>query len=112
MKVSFNNVDGLTTAVVSGRLDANSAPEFETKLVERIAQDGGKLILDLNALEYVSSAGLRVFLVAAKRCQQHGGKLALFGLGGNVREVFEISGFSSVFKTFPDEASAKAGVED
>jgi anti-anti-sigma factor len=59
-----------------------------------------RLLIELSQLEYISSAGLRVLLVVAKRIQQKGGKVVLCALVPNVKEVFEISGFSSIFKIF------------
>ena len=65
-----------------------------------------RLLIELSQLEYISSAGLRVLLVVAKRIQQKGGKVVLCALVPNVKEVFEISGFSSIFKIFDNTADA------
>lgn len=108
MKMSVSESGSFFKVSLDGRLDANSAAEAEAGLFDVISKCGGLLLLDLSGLEYVSSAGLRVMLVAAKRIQQRGGKLAVHGLNGNVKEVFDISGFTAVFKIFPDEASAAA----
>lgn len=106
MKMSVTDSGAFSKISLNGKLDAGSSAEAETSLFDAIAKGNGKLALDLTGLEYVSSAGLRVMLVAAKRIQQRGGKLALYGLNGNVREVFDISGFTAVFKIFQDEAAA------
>ena len=106
MKIIVTDSGAFSKVTISGRLDANSSAEAESQLIEGIAKGKGVVLLDLSALEYVSSAGLRVMLVAAKRVQQRGGKMALFGMSGNVREVFDISGFTAVFKIFDDEVAA------
>lgn len=111
MKFTVSDSDSFSKVSMEGRLDANSAAETERKLSDLIAKSNGPILFDLSSLDYVSSAGLRVMLVAAKRIQQKGGQLSLFGLNGNVREVFDISGFTAVFKIFPDEASAQAALK-
>ena len=68
------------------------------------------LAVDLTKLDYISSAGLRVLLVVAKKVQQAKGKVALFGLSPNVREVFSVSGFDTIFSIQPDSAAALAAV--
>ena len=106
MKISVLESGSFCKVTLNGRLDANSSADAERGLFDVIAKGNGSMLLDLSELEYVSSAGLRVMLVAAKRVQQRGGKLALYGLNGNVREVFDISGFTAVFKIFDDEPGA------
>ena len=82
---------------VRGRMDAVTAPEFETECGKWI--DGGELLLiiDLGGLEYISSAGLRSILAAAKRLKAAQGDIRFCNLNGMVQEVFSISGFSSMF---------------
>jgi anti-sigma B factor antagonist len=106
MKLTVSDSDSISKVVFEGRLDANSSNETERTLSELIAKASASFLFDLSSMEYVSSAGLRVMLVAAKRIQQKGGRLSLFGLNDNVKEVFDISGFTAVFKIFPDETSA------
>ena len=88
-----------------GRLDSLSCREFETRLLA--ALDESKTVaVDCAALDYISSAGLRVLLVAAKHNRAGGGRLALAALRDSVREVFEISGFSAIFALHPTVAAA------
>lgn len=68
------------------------------------------LAIDMSKLEYISSAGLRVLLVVAKKVQQAKGKMVLFGLVPNVREVFSVSGFDRIYAIQSDTASALAAV--
>ncbi len=81
-----------------GRLDSGTSPDFEAMLLTRIAKGDDRLILDLTELEYISSAGLRVLLMAAKRVKAVEGRIVLCALRENIREVFEISGFLSLFE--------------
>lgn len=91
-----------------GRLDSNSGPVFEKELLGYIDGGSRRLLLDLSELSYISSAGLRVILVAAKKMKAAGGKLVLAGLSAQVAEVFEISGFNRILDIEPDHASAEA----
>jgi anti-anti-sigma factor len=81
---------------VSGRIDAMSAPEFEKQVTEIIEQGGRLLVIDLSELEYISSAGLRSFLVIAKKIKAASGLMKLCAMQDTVKEVFEISGFDAI----------------
>lgn len=101
--------DGAYLVAASGRLDSNSAAALEAVLPARV-QANPKLVLDLSDVPYVSSAGLRVLLIGAKAARSGGHKLVLCGLSPSVREVFDISGFSSIFTIEPDLDSALAAL--
>lgn len=95
---------------LSGRFDSNAAATAEAEL--GIGGDGGtmRVAMDLSGLDYISSAGLRVLLVTARKIQQASGKLALFGLKTEVRQVFAVSGFDTIISIQPDAAAAIAHV--
>ncbi len=95
---------------VRGRIDSNTARAFEEKLLAPIAPADPALVIDCTHLDYVSSAGLRVFLIAAKRIKAAKGKLALAGLKPHVQEVFDVSGFSSIFVIQSSREAALAAV--
>ena len=80
-----------------GRLDSLSSQDLQDELSRRIGDGDALIVLDLGSLEYISSAGLRVLLLAGKELKARNGQLALCALKENVREVFEISGFISLF---------------
>ena len=98
---------------VSGDVAVRVAPE-ELVAVCRVLRDdaefGFEQLIDLSGVDYISSAGLRVLLVLAKKVQQQKGKVALGGLVANVREVFAVSGFDSIFAIEPDTDAAIAAV--
>ena len=86
------NGDKLTCTIM-GRIDTNSAPD----LLEKIDYTEVKeLVFDLADVDYVFSAGLRVFLQAQKVINANGGKMKLINVQPSVREIFEIVGFSSI----------------
>jgi len=95
---------------MSGRLDSSTAQPAEESFSRALGDGPPRLAVDLSKVEYVSSAGLRVLLVVAKKVQQAKGKVVLFGLVPNVREVFSISGFDQIFSIEPDAAAAVAAV--
>ena len=90
---------------IAGSLDSTTSPEAQ-KSLDAVLAGAKKVLLDFSELDYISSAGLRVLLGAAKQLRASGGKLGMFGLNQSVREVFEISGFSSILSIYPSEAEA------
>ncbi len=80
-----------------GRMDAVSSPDFDRALDELMTQGQRQFLLDLANLEYISSAGLQSLLAAAKRLEQIEGVITLSNLNGAVLEVFQISGFDTLF---------------
>jgi anti-anti-sigma factor len=93
-----------------GRLDSGAARSAEDGFNAVLAGGTPRLAVDMSGLDYISSAGLRVLLVMAKKVQQAKGKVALYGLVPNVREVFAVSGFDTIFSIQPDSAAALAAV--
>ena len=96
VKVIIEKAEKGTVVQLEGRLNSTTAPEFEKTLLGVIDGGATQLALDLTGLEMVSSAGLRIILVGARRIKKVEGCLALFGLSPTVREVFDISGFSQI----------------
>jgi anti-anti-sigma factor len=95
---------------LKGRFDSSAAQFAEIRLSGALLDHPPRLALDMSELDYISSAGLRALLVLAKKVQQANGKVVLFGLVPNVREVFAVSGFDTIFSIQPDPASAVAAV--
>jgi len=109
MQITEQTRGGVLLLSVAGRLDSGSAGELEAVLPGRV-QATERVVLDLSQTPYVSSAGLRVLLIGAKAARGKGHKLVLTGLSDSVREVFDISGFSSIFAIEADVDSALAGL--
>lgn len=109
--MDFNVTKRGSAAVViaNGRLDSNSSAAFEEKLIKVIDTEPA-IVLDMSGFSYVSSAGLRVLLMAAKKCRATGRKLALSGLTANVHMVFDISGFLALFSIFHNVEDAVAAI--
>lgn len=92
---------------LSGRLDSNTARDLEAVLPVRV-QSHKVVLVDLASVQYVSSAGLRVLLKGAKGAKASGANLMLSGLAPDVREVFDVSGFSAIFSIYDDAEAALA----
>jgi anti-anti-sigma factor len=96
---------------VAGRLDQDNCDAFRAELtvqVEKSASAGGVVVLDLSDLEYVSSAGLRCFMLASRQAKAQRGRILVAALQPMVAEIFEISHFNMVFQVFPTVREALA----
>jgi len=100
MQIITTMKDDTTVAALAGRMDAMTTAEFDRWLAAQLAADKTRFILDLQGLEYISSAGLRSLLAAAKQMKARNGVLLLCCLGGTVEEVFRMSGFLTIFQSF------------
>ena len=88
--------------VIAGRLDATQSPTAQAFL----DQVQGTVRLDCSGLEYISSAGLRVLLASAKQFRKLQGAIGLTSLTPTVKQVFEISGFTSIFPIYASREEA------
>lgn len=84
-------------------MTANLLEEKFTALIDRGER---QLLVDFSRLDYISSAGLRVFIIAAKKLKSIQGKIALSALKPQIKEVFDIAGFSSIFPMFNSREDA------
>ena len=108
MDIRFDKNSEVLVAEVGGRLDGNSASELETAISEFDSETNQDLICDLTGVSYVSSAGLRVILILAKRYQKRNSAFSLCGLDKNVKEVFQISGFYRIISIYANREEALA----
>jgi len=86
---------------LKGRLDSNTSPDLDKKVVEAMGNGESRLVFDFEALDYISSAGWRVLLKAAQQLKRSNGRIVLCSMKDYVREVFEIAGFSSLLPVAP-----------
>jgi len=95
MEIHEEERGGVLVLAVAGRLDSNTAPAFDAALAARLQAGKKALLVDCDRLEYISSAGLRVFIKTVKALKADNGVLAACAMQDHVREVFEISGFDA-----------------
>lgn len=101
MEVVEENIGSVNVFRLDGRLDSNTAPEFEKRIFEYIQNGNDAMVLDFANLDYISSAGLRVILKASKNLQGQQGRIVICEMHDYVREVFEIAGFDTLFPIVP-----------
>ena len=105
MEISTTKQNGVTVTKLSGSLDGGTVGDAQDKIMPLISAKIS-MVLDLKDCGYVSSAGLRLLLMAAKQLSTQGGVLVLSGLSAEIKDVMEMTGFSNFFKTFDSVASA------
>ena len=113
MNVSSRRYANTVVLRVEGRLDQDTCVGFTSDLmraVDAAVADGGAVVLDLSGLEYVSSAGLRCFMLASRQAKTHHARIAVAALQPMVAEIFEISHFNLVFQVFPTVREALGAV--
>ena len=97
MEIVKSQQDGKVVFTLTGRLDTNTAPEFQAALLSGF--DGDKyVVLDFAGLEYISSAGLRVLLLGEKTAKMKDSAMSLINVREEIREVFEMTGFTDILK--------------
>ncbi len=109
MQLTTNTTEAVTVIKIEGSLDTQTSTEAQQEL-DRIVADGArKLLIDFAELAYISSAGLRVLLATAKKLSADQGEMRMCNMNDVVNEVFEVSGFSTIFKVFQTDSEAMAG---
>ena len=89
-----------------GRIDGTNAKAFEEALLGRIEAGDSQILMNFEGINYISSAGLRVLLMAAKRTSQAKGQLALCAVQDHIQEVFKFSGFAEIIPIHDDRPKA------
>ena len=111
MDVATERQNDVLSVLVSGRIDGSNAAAFE-ETIRTVIEDGDRaVIMDLEKLSYISSAGLRVLLMIAKNLSARDAKLVLCAMSDQIREVMEISGFDKIIPVHPSRAEALASLD-
>jgi anti-sigma B factor antagonist len=109
MEIFQKEENGIVFLGFKGRLDGTNALEAEDTINNILKSENNRLLFDFEFLEYLSSAGLRVVLGAAKEMKRRDGKFVLCALNSYVKEVFEVSGFGAII---PIAESVEAGIKE
>lgn len=107
-EVNRNDRDNVSVLLLSGFLDAHTTPQFEEGLQALIKEKRYKIIVNLNSLDYISSAGLGVFMGFIEEIREQGGDIKLSNLSEKVFKVFDLLGFPALFEIFDEEDTACA----
>jgi len=108
MEATIEQLSNTLIVAISGRLDTATAPAFDAQLAPLLAQPRPHILLDLSAVTYISSAGLRSVLQLVKHATAHGGRLGLFAAPPQIMEVIEISGFPALLDVYDTREDALA----
>lgn len=100
MNITESKQGSVTVLLAEGKLDSVSSPDLDRRMATLIEDGVRQITVDLSGVDYISSAGLRVFLSAAKRLKQAQGKLALAAPSNQVQQIFDVAGFASILPIF------------
>jgi anti-sigma B factor antagonist len=109
MEITVDEVGDIRVVRIAGNLDTQTSPVTEEQLTQLIEDGATKILLDFEKLNYISSSGLRVLLVAHKRLEGNSGQVRICNPNTMVREVFDTSGFSEIFSVYGSQAEALDG---
>ena len=98
MKTTIQQQDGNLVAVLEGRLDTAAAAVTEKELLPLYDCEGKNIVFDCSKLEFISSSGLRLFLGVLKAAKPKGSKVCITGMSNELKDVFTITGFTSLFE--------------
>ena len=113
MELSAQRYADVIVVSVRARVDHRSAVDFELALAPYLAQcstDDAAVVLDLGGVEYMSSVGLRVLMLASRHARRQNGRLVICSLGDTLTEIFAISRFDQVFDCYRDVDAALAAL--
>ena len=111
MEINEKELGDVRILAIAGRMDTSTSPVAEAAINRLLDAGVRKMVLNLAGTEYVSSSGLRVLLIAAKKLAATGGKLRLCQTNSVVREILDISGFSTFLDIRETEKEALAEMQ-
>lgn len=106
MDININRSGQVEIMELKGRLDSNTSKDLDEAFSKLFINGVYNILLDLSGLEYISSAGLRILLMAVKTINKNEGRLALCSMNEFVKEIFEIAGFTPLFQVYSDREEA------
>ena len=102
MDIHIQPRDGIAIVAIAGSVDGLTADTLLATLQTHVEDGNTRLVVDLSAVEYTSSAGLRALLATVKEARRRGGDLRLAQINPNVRKVLELSGFATILKIYAE----------
>jgi anti-anti-sigma factor len=109
MDIIVDEVGDVRAVRITGNLDTQTSTVAQEQLTQLIDNGATKILIDFENLNYISSSGLRVLLVAAQRLEDTSGQLRICSPNTMVREVFDTAGFSEIFSVYSSQAEALDG---
>ena len=111
ISVTWERKDGILIGTLDGRIDGSNANDFQSALESGIDAGDSALILDFGNVSFISSAGLRVGLVIARKFNEPGKKFVVCTLPEPIREVVAVSGFDQLISVYESQAQAMKALE-
>jgi anti-anti-sigma factor len=108
MNISEARTGAVVVLAISGKLDGFSAPALEAQITRLLSESVRRIVFDCSGLEYISSAGLRVFLTTARQLQATGGRCGFAALSPEVRNMFRLSNFDELLEIHDTLADARS----
>jgi len=109
--INVGKEENCSVVQISGKIDASTSDDLEDTLIDLIDQGEPNIILDLTGTTYISSAGLRVLIVATKQVYDTG-HFCLCNVSSNVLEIIEMAGFNLFMNVYDNLATAKQGIAE
>ena len=106
MNITKEKIGNYSVLNINGRIDTFHASDFEDVVSQLLGSGEKNLIFNCSGMNYISSSGLRVFLVAQKKVISMDGRLYLCNMQPAIQEIFRISGFSNLFRIFGTQEEA------
>jgi len=111
MEISIDTIEGITVVELAGDLDTNTSRDVQSQLLG-LTVPKGKMILQLNGVSYMSSAGLRMLLSLYRHTSNHDGQLVLVGVADEIRDTMEVTGFLDFFTACTSMQDAMHALDD
>ncbi len=108
MNIGEEKAGSVVVVSIEGNVDGLTAPELEKRVSEIVERGEARVLLDCGKMKYISSAGLRAFLLSARKCQQSDGKLMICALQPDCRLVIETGGFHTIIDCHDTREAALA----
>lgn len=100
MEVGLTKIEEVSVLTIKGRIDASNKSKLENICNKLLSQQETKVLIDGTSIEFIGSAGLRVFLKLAKEMKKHSGNLAIAHINEHVQQILKISGFNELFPIY------------
>jgi anti-sigma B factor antagonist len=111
MEIIESKSGNFTIVELNGRLDTTNYSQVEKKLLEMVEKGENKILVDFKNLEYISSSGLRVLLMILKKVTSLKGAFPLCSLNDNIKQIFDISGFTNIFTIYSNREEALKSIQ-
>jgi anti-sigma B factor antagonist len=107
MEIATKEFKHCHLVTITGRVDSSTAPQFSQSMDALIGKGIYKIVIDMEGLEYMSSAGFRALLSAQRNCKRYNrGEVFLASVPTRIHEALELAGFTELFRTFPEPLEA------